>query len=80
MSMFMFEAAILGTVGSIIGGLLSILAGYAVSALLLNTTKYLFVWSSAIPIVEGVCFGIIISLACGIYRHGKQRTSAPLRH
>jgi putative ABC transport system permease protein len=83
MSMFMFEAAILGTVGSIIGGLLSILAGYAISALLLNTTKYLFVWSSAIPIVEGVCFGIIISLACGIYPAWKAANLSPieaLRH
>ena len=77
MSMFMFEAAILGTVGSIIGGVLSILAGYAVSALLLNTTKYLFVWSSAIPIVEGVCFGIIISLACGIYPAWKAANLSP---
>jgi putative ABC transport system permease protein len=83
MSMFMFEAAILGTVGSIIGGLLSILAGYAVSALLLNTTKYLFVWSSAIPIIEGVCFGIIISLACGIYPAWRAANLIPidaLRH
>jgi putative ABC transport system permease protein len=67
LSMFMYEAAILGIVGSIIGAVLSILAGYAVSALLLNTTKYLFVWSSAIPVIEGACFGIVISLACGIY-------------
>ncbi len=83
MSMFMFEAAILGTVGSITGGLLSILAGYAISALALNTTKYLFVWSSAIPIIEGVCFGIIISLACGIYPAWKAANLSPieaLRH
>ena len=83
MSMFMFEAAILGTVGSIIGGALSILAGYAISALLLNTTKYLFVWSSAIPIIEGVFFGIIISLACGIYPAWKAANLSPieaLRH
>ena len=65
--MFMYEAAILGIVGSIIGGVLSIIAGYAISALALNTTKYLFVWSSATPIIEGICFGIVISLACGIY-------------
>jgi putative ABC transport system permease protein len=83
MSMFMFEAVILGTVGSIIGGLLSVLAGYAISALILNTTKYLFVWSSAIPIIEGVSFGIIISLACGIYPAWKAANLSPieaLRH
>jgi putative ABC transport system permease protein len=78
MSMFMYEAAILGVVGSVIGGLLSLLAGYAISSLLLNTTKYLFVWSSAIPIIEGVGFGIIISLACGIYPAWKAANLSPI--
>jgi putative ABC transport system permease protein len=78
MWMFMYEAAILGTVGSVIGGVLSILAGYTVSALLLNTTKYLFVWSSATPIIEGVCFGIVISLACGIYPAWKAANLSPI--
>ena len=78
MSMFMYEAAILGVVGSLIGGVLSILAGYAISALVLNTTKYLFVWSSAIPIVEGICFGIVISLACGIYPAWKAANLNPI--
>ncbi|MDD1720049.1 MAG: FtsX-like permease family protein, partial [Methanoregulaceae archaeon] len=67
MSMFIYEAAIIGVVGSIIGGLLSILAGYGISALLLNTTKYLFTISSMLPVVEGILFGILICLACGIY-------------
>ena len=78
MSMFMYEAAILGSVGSVIGGILSIIAGYAVSALLLKTTKYLFVWSSATPILEGVCFGIVISLACGIYPAWKAANLSPI--
>jgi putative ABC transport system permease protein len=78
MSMFMYEAAILGIVGSVIGGGLSFLAGYAVSALLLNTTKYLLVWSSAIPIFEGVCFGVVISLACGIYPAWKAANLSPI--
>jgi putative ABC transport system permease protein len=78
MSMFMYEAAILGIVGSLIGGVLSIIAGYAISALALNTTKYLFVWSSAIPIIEGICFGIVISLACGIYPAWKAANLSPI--
>jgi putative ABC transport system permease protein len=45
---------------------------------LLNTTKYLFVWSSAIPIIEGVCFGIIISLACGVYPAWKAANLIPI--
>jgi putative ABC transport system permease protein len=67
MSMFLYEAVILGVVGSIIGGILSLLGGYAISSMLLQTTKYLFVPSSMIHIVYGMSFGIIICLICGIY-------------
>ncbi|MFA5214165.1 MAG: FtsX-like permease family protein, partial [Methanoregula sp.] len=67
MSMFIYEALILGIVGSLIGGLLSLLGGYAVSSLLLQTTKYLFVPSSLVSIVYGVSFGIVVSLVCGFY-------------
>jgi putative ABC transport system permease protein len=67
MSMFLYEAIILGVVGSIIGGVLSLLGGYAISSMLLQTTKYLFVPSSMIHIVYGMSFGIIICLICGIY-------------
>ncbi len=67
MSMFLYEALILGVVGSLIGGAMSLLGGYAISALLLETTKYLFVASSLIHIVYGMSFGIVISLICGIY-------------
>ncbi len=67
MSMFLYEAMILGIVGSIIGGILSLLGGYAISSLMLQTTEYLFVPSSLIHIVYGMTFGIIICLICGIY-------------
>jgi putative ABC transport system permease protein len=67
MSMFLYEAAILGVVGSIIGGVMSLLGGYAISSLMLQTTKYLFVPSSLIHIVYGMTFGIVICLICGIY-------------
>jgi len=67
MSMFIYEAAIIGVIGSIVGGILSILAGYAVSALMLGTTEYLWTISTAISVSEGVGFGIVICLACGIY-------------
>jgi putative ABC transport system permease protein len=67
MSMFLYEALILGVVGSLIGGAMSLLGGYAISSVLLKTTKYLFVYSSLIHIVYGMSFGIVISLICGIY-------------
>jgi len=67
MSMFLYEALILGVVGSLIGGIMSLLGGYAISSVMLQTTKYLFVSSSLIHIVYGMSFGIVISLICGIY-------------
>jgi putative ABC transport system permease protein len=67
MSMFLYEAAILGITGSIIGGMLSLLGGYAISSLMLQTTKYLFVPSTMIHIVYGMAFGIFVCLICGIY-------------
>jgi putative ABC transport system permease protein len=67
MYMFLYEAIILGVVGSLIGGIMSLIGGYAISSLMLQTTKYLFVPSSLIHIVYGMSFGIIISLICGIY-------------
>ncbi len=67
MSMFIYEALILGVVGSLIGGTMSLLGGYAISSVLLQTTKYLFAPSSLIHIIYGMSFGIVISLICGIY-------------
>jgi putative ABC transport system permease protein len=67
MSMFVYEAAIIGVIGSVVGGILSILTGYAISALMLGSTKYLVTMANALSVGEGVCFGIVICLACGIY-------------
>jgi len=67
MSMFIFEAVIIGVVGSVIGGLLSIVAGYAISSLMFKTTEYLFTVASMLSVAEGVGFGIVICLLCGLY-------------
>jgi len=67
MSMFIYEAGIIGVVGSLIGGILCVVAGFAVSALMLGTTKYLFTVASLSSVVEGVGFGILVCIACGVY-------------
>jgi putative ABC transport system permease protein len=67
MKMFLYEALILGIVGSLTGGVLSLVGGFAISSLMLNTTKYLFVTSSLVHILYGVGFGIVVCLVCGIY-------------
>ena len=81
--MFIYEALILGIVGSAIGGVLSLLGGYAVSSMMLQTTKYLLVPSSLVSIVYGVSFGIIVSLVCGFYPAWRAANLSPidaLRH
>ncbi|MGB8821233.1 MAG: FtsX-like permease family protein, partial [Methanoregula sp.] len=83
MSMFIYEAAIIGVIGSLIGGVLSVLGGYAISALMLKTTEYLFTVSSMMSVVEGVGFGIIISILCGLYPAWQAANLSPidaLRH
>ena len=67
MAMFICEAAIIGICGSIAGGILAVIAGYGISALMLQTTEYLFTLANAITVCEGVGFGILVCLACGIY-------------
>lgn len=83
MSMFLFEALILGIIGSLIGGVLSIIGGYAVSLLMLRTSEYLFVPSSMVYVLYGVAFGIGTSLLSGLYPAWKASNLNPieaLRH
>ena len=83
MSMFIYEAAIIGVIGSTIGGVMSIIAGYAISALVLNTTKHLFTIANALSVAEGIGFGIVICLACGFYPAWRAANLSPieaLRH
>jgi putative ABC transport system permease protein len=67
MSMFLYEAIILGVIGSAIGGIMSFLGGFAISAGMFKTTKYLFVPTTFITISYAIGFGIIICVICGIY-------------
>jgi putative ABC transport system permease protein len=83
LKMFLYEALILGLIGSLIGGVLAFAAGYAVSSLLLNSTKYIFLPSSLVQVVYGMVFGIGTSLICGIYPAWKGSNLNPieaLRH
>lgn len=83
MSMFLYEAAMLGVIGSLIGGLLSILGGYAISSMMLKSTKYLFVTSNIVSITSSIAFGIAICIICGIVPAWKAANLSPieaLRH
>jgi putative ABC transport system permease protein len=81
--MFLYEALILGLIGSSIGGALSLIGGFAVSMVMLQTTEYLFVPSSLVYIVYGIGFGLGTSLVAGYYPAWKASNLNPieaLRH
>ncbi len=76
--MFIYEALILGFIGSLIGGLLSFGGGYVISIFMLQTTKYLFYPSSLIAIVYGMGFGIGTSVLSGLYPAWKASNLNPI--
>lgn len=81
--MFLYEALILGLIGSVIGGVLALGGGYAVSMLMLQTTEYLFEPSSIVYVFYGMAFGIGTSLLSGLYPAWKASNLNPieaLRH
>ncbi|WP_440950873.1 ABC transporter permease [Methanosphaerula subterraneus] len=76
--MFIYEALILGFIGSLIGGLLSFGGGYVISIFMLQTTKYLFYPSSLFAIVYGMGFGIGTSVLSGLYPAWKASNLNPI--
>ncbi|TAJ45814.1 ABC transporter permease [Methanofollis fontis] len=81
--MFVYEAFILGFIGSAIGGLFSFLGGYLALIVMLGDTTYLFVPSSLVYIIYGMAFGIGTSILSGFYPAWKASHLNPieaLRH
>jgi putative ABC transport system permease protein len=81
--MFIYEALMLGLIGSALGGLLSFGAGYLISLLVLQTTQYLFDPSSLSSIALGMGFGIATAILSGLYPAWKASNLNPieaLRH
>lgn len=74
--LFLIEAAVLGVVGSLIGGLLSSVVGWFISLAVANAFEDLFGLTSGISILDpsivgyiafGMGFGIVASIVAGLY-------------
>ncbi len=76
--MFIYEALMLGLIGAAIGGVLSLGAGYLVSLLVLQSTKYLFASGSLSAIALGIGFGIATALVSGLYPAWKASNLNPI--
>jgi len=65
--MFLYEAAILGLIGSVIGGVLSVVGGGALILLIMHDISYLLTMSTVVTVIYGMCIGVIICIAAGVY-------------
>jgi putative ABC transport system permease protein len=78
MKMFLYEAFLLGFIGSAIGGVLSFGGGYVALLVMLQNTTYLFAPSSLVYIPYGMLFGIGTSLVSGLYPAWKAANLNPI--
>ncbi len=78
MKMFLYEAFLLGFLGSAIGGILSFGGGYLALLVMLQDTTFLFAPSSLVYIPYGMLFGIGTSLVSGLYPAWKAANLNPI--
>lgn len=65
--MFVYEASLIGILGSTVDAIMSFIIGYVVVAVLISSTKYFFTWQSLFYLPLGVSIGIAICLVSGLY-------------
>lgn len=78
MKMFLFESLILGILASFIGGLLSLIIVFAIIGLMLKDVSVLLDRDVFLYIITGIVFGIITSLAGGVYPALKASKMRPI--
>jgi len=79
LKIFLTEALILGLMGSVIGGVLSFVGGYAIDMLILKTAKYVFQLSSLLYVFVGIGFGITTALVSALYPAWKASRLEPIQ-
>ena len=65
--MFLYEAFILGIIGAVIGGIMSVIIGYSVVSAMIGNTAYFFLPESIVYIPGGMLIGMIVCIVSGLY-------------
>ena len=65
--MFLYEALILGILGSGVGGICSLVIGYSVVSAMIGTTAYFFLPESIVYVPAGMVIGMVVCVASGLY-------------
>lgn len=65
--MFLYEATILGLIGSVCGGVMSLIGGGLLILLIMQDIKYLMTFNTVFTIIYGMCIGTVICIAAGVY-------------
>jgi len=79
LKIFLLEAAILGTIGSLFGTVFSLVAGSIIDFLILKSVKYVFAVQSLKYVLLSAAFGILTSVISGLYPAWKAATVEPIR-
>ena len=78
MRMFLYEALILGLIGSGVGGLISFVGGFVALSLVLGDASYLFYSQTLFYIPYGMGIGLLVTLVSGLYPAWKAANLNPI--
>ena len=76
--MFLYEAFILGVIGAVIGGIMSVIIGYSVVSAMIGNTAYFFLPESIVYIPAGMIVGMIVCIVSGLYPAWKASNMDPI--
>jgi putative ABC transport system permease protein len=65
--MFLYEALILGIIGAVVGGIMTLVIGYTVVSAMIGSTAYFFRPESIIYIPAGMVVGMVVCVISGLY-------------
>ncbi|RLI80762.1 ABC transporter permease [Archaeoglobales archaeon] len=75
---FLYEALILGLIGSVTGGILSIFGGYFIELAILQSAKHIFSMATLYSILQGIFFGLVTAVVSGFYPAFKASKLEPI--